>query len=195
MSPAPSKSAARAVWCGANLFFTFTANLANAPTQAHFALPHTLLPIQTLYIPYHFTYHHTATMASNPALFARISDLAARLDARWLAHCRTRRSLRISSVSVRPASSLAGHEHYGSLYGVTYYNFKVATGEPYRAGPLATEEKLEEWLAKGLLTYCTCDDVVIAFWTSLEKKLKRMLCVWWAFASWSECVMISFLFL
>jgi hypothetical protein len=93
-----------------------------------------------------------------------------------------------------PASSLAGHEHYGTLYGVTYYNFKFATGEPYRAGPLAAEEKLEEWLAKALLTYCTCDDVVIAFWTSLEKKLRSILCVWWAFASWSECVILNFVF-
>jgi hypothetical protein len=183
MSSIPFNSAARAVRRRANLFFTFTANLANAPTQAHFALPHTLLRIQTPYIPYHTIYHHTATMASNPALFARISDLAARLDARWLAHCRTSRSLRISNVSVRPASSLAGHEHYGSLYSVTYYNFKVATGEPYRAGPLAAEERLEEWLAKGFLTYCTCDDVIIAFWTSLEKRLRSMLCVWWAFTS------------
>jgi hypothetical protein len=51
---------------------------------------------------------------------------------------------------------------------------QLAFHERYRAGPIAAGALLEEGLRKAVLTYNTCEDVVIGVWECLEKELRSM---------------------
>jgi hypothetical protein len=117
----------------------------------------------------------TSFLSLQLSIFTRVSGIAARLNSRWLKHCRERRFLRITKVALRNPSSLARHEYYGMLRGIIYIDFAQAFGESHCAGPLAPDARLPEWLEKALVTYCTYDDVVVAFWTSLETRISIML--------------------
>jgi hypothetical protein len=128
------------------------------------------------------------------SIFTRVSDIAARLNARWLKHCRPHRPLRITKVSLCNPYFLARYEYYGKLRGVMYIDFAQAFSEPHRAGPLAPDASLPKWLERALVTYCTCADLIIAFWTSLETKMSNMLYI--VRVSWLERsdVKLSFLY-
>jgi hypothetical protein len=84
--------------------------------------------------------------------------------------------MHVKAVSERSAASLVGHEHYGTLRGVRYFDMELAFNEPHICNGLfsAGKEPCEDWLRRAILTYNTCEDIVVVFWRHLNMVLPGM---------------------
>jgi hypothetical protein len=115
----------------------------------------------------------SSLLARRAQLRSTLLPLANDMNARWLDFCAKQPSLRVIDIVPRPFSSLRGHEYYDrvEMETVRYYDLVYDMYRTTWAGPLSPNASFGDELQNAVLTWNTCDNVVIGFWRYLNEVL------------------------
>jgi hypothetical protein len=95
----------------------------------------------------------------------KLRPLADNMNAHWLEFCAKQPSLRVTDIVHRVHNSLRGHGYYGrvGMKSVRYCDFVYNLYRLAWAGPLFPNAGFGDELQNAVLTWNTCDNVVIGF--------------------------------